>query len=181
MPASKGVPVLPVDRGHWYFGDFSDERTGDVMEANASLLVSAITIQSLADLGYEVDLSQADPFWVGETETYWISGTVLGPDGKPLEGTGIWAWQGKSENSGSGETEPDETFYIAVPEGSFTLDIYTDFEAGCTFVGWYDGAGRLATERSRTAAVVVDNASVEGIEISLPDYPDRLPFIEWCS
>ena len=114
-------------------------------------------------------------------DRYRIEGVVLGPTGEPLEGIGIWAWQGKRENSGSGETEPDGTFYIVVPEGSFTLDIYTDFKAGCTFVGWYDGAGGLATERSRAATVVVDDASVEGIEIRLPDYPYRLPFIEWCS
>ncbi len=62
-PASKGVPVSPVDQGHWYF---SDDHYGDVMEANASLLVSAITIQSLADLGYVVDLSQADPYRLDE-------------------------------------------------------------------------------------------------------------------
>ena len=62
-PSSKGVPVSPWDLGHWYFGG---DETGDVMEGNASLIISAITIQSLADLGYEVDLSQADPYLVDE-------------------------------------------------------------------------------------------------------------------
>ena len=120
-----------------------------------------------------VDLSNLEDLFI-------ISGLISGPDGEPLEGIGIWAWQDDNKN-GAAATEADGTFLIRVPEGSFTLDVYTDFNAGCTFVGWYDGAGGLAAERSGAATVVLKYASVEGIEIRLPDYPDRLPFIEWCS
>ena len=47
---------VPVDayETHWRFG-------GELMGAGGSAL-SAITVQSLADLGYVVDVSQADPF-----------------------------------------------------------------------------------------------------------------------
>ena len=112
---------------------------------------------------------------------YRIAGVVLGPDGQPLEGVGIWAWHAKRENSRFERTGPAGSFSVAVLEGSFTLLIYAVIEPDCSFVGWYDGVGGLATERSLAATVVVDNAGVEGIEINLPDYPDRLPFIEWCA
>ena len=51
--AGAKVPVSD-DEGHWRFG-------GELMGAGGSAL-SAITVQSLADLGYVVDVSQADPF-----------------------------------------------------------------------------------------------------------------------
>ena len=50
--AGAKVPVS-ADEGHWRFG-------GELMGAGSAL--SAITVQSLADLGYVVDVSQADPF-----------------------------------------------------------------------------------------------------------------------
>ena len=114
-------------------------------------------------------------------ETFTISGLVSGPDGEPLEGIGIWAWQAQGETGESAETGADGTFLVRVPRGSFTLDVYADLGAGCTFVGWYDEAGGLATERGRAATVAPDDAGVEGIAIRLPGDPGRLPFIEWCS
>ena len=54
------VPEVPVspDRGHWYW-PIEYELLSGYTEGQA---LSAITIQSLADLGYEVDASQADPY-----------------------------------------------------------------------------------------------------------------------
>ena len=100
-----------------------------------------------------------------------IQGTVTGPDGEPLEGIALWAWQGEVANSGYGETGADGRFNIEVPHGSFTLDVYTG--AGC--IGWYDGEGGISSVPSKRARIVVENASVEGIEIRLPDDPDELP------
>ena len=109
-----------------------------------------------------------------------IRGVVLGPDGQPLEGVGLWAWQGERANSGYGTTGVDGTFDIRVPDGSFTLDIYTDINAGCTFVGWY-GPGGFTTLSRNATRIHVDGASVAGIEIRLPEDPDDLPRIEWCA
>ena len=110
-----------------------------------------------------------------------ITGLVSGPDGKPLEGIGLWAWQGERSNSGSGVTKSHGRFQIRVPKGSFTLDVYRDLEAGCTFVGWYDGADGLATASNLAAKVVVEDASVEGIKITLPASPKDLPLVAWCA
>ena len=49
---------VPVDGSHWRVGVFGDE----LMTPTGSRAISAITVQSLADLGYGVDVSQADPY-----------------------------------------------------------------------------------------------------------------------
>ena len=51
------VPV-DGDGSHWRVGVFGDE----LMTPTGSGAISAITVQSLADLGYGVDVSQADPY-----------------------------------------------------------------------------------------------------------------------
>ena len=109
-----------------------------------------------------------------------IRGVVTGPDGEPLEGIGLWAWQGEATNSGYGQTGADGVFDIRVPSGSFTLDVYA-VSGECSFVGWYDGTGGLTTTSSLAARVVVDVASVGGINIRLPAPPGDLPFIEHCA
>ena len=109
-----------------------------------------------------------------------IQGLVLGPNGEPLEGIGLWAWQGDIDNSGFARTGPDGAFDIRVPDGSFTLDVYTDIDAGCTFVGRY-GPGGFTTVRGDATRIEVGGANVTGIEMKLPDDADQLPFIEGCS
>ena len=52
--AGAKVPVS-ADEGHWRFG-------GELMSPSGGFALSAITVQSLADLGHVVDVSRADPF-----------------------------------------------------------------------------------------------------------------------
>ena len=49
---------VPVEGGHWRGGVFGDE----LMTPTGTGALSAITVQSLADLGYVVDITQADPY-----------------------------------------------------------------------------------------------------------------------
>ena len=109
-----------------------------------------------------------------------ILGTVLGPDGAGVGGVALWAWSGEASNSEFSTTQPDGAFAIAVPDGSFTLDIYANAGEDCTFVGWY-GPDGFTTMRESATLVVIDGASVSGIEIILPQELDELPFIEWCA
>lgn len=113
-------------------------------------------------------------------DTVSISGVVLGPSGQPLEGIGLWAWQGEVASSGWGTTGPDGTFRIEAPAGSFTLDIYIDPSAACSFVGWY-GPGGFTTARADARLIEASGDDVSGIRIILPDSPSALPFIEWCA
>ena len=116
----------------------------------------------------------------GARDTNRIQGVLLGPDGSPLEGIGLWAWSGERSNSGYSTTQPDGTFTIAVPDGSFTLDIYANTGEDCTFVGWYGHDGFTTVKESATR-IEVDGTDITGIEITLPAEPDELPFIEWCA
>ena len=57
------VPVANGgDDGHWRGSVFGNELMASNVDATYPYFLSAITIQSLADLGYKVDPSQADPF-----------------------------------------------------------------------------------------------------------------------
>ena len=47
-----------------------------------------------------------------------IQGRAVGPDDQPLEGIGLWAWQGESKNSRSGTTGSDGTFTLGCSEQS---------------------------------------------------------------
>ena len=109
-----------------------------------------------------------------------IQGVVVGPSGTPLEGIGLWAWQGEVSTSGYGITTSDGTFVIAVLDGSFTLDVNLITGDDCTLVGWY-GPGGFTTLNDSAIRIQIDGANVEGITIRLPEQPDELPYHEWCS
>ena len=108
-----------------------------------------------------------------------IQGEVVGPNNQPLEGILLWAWAGRTENSGNATTGEDGSFAIVVPDGSFTLDVYAPGE-GCNFVGWHGPRG-LTTVREDATRIEVDGKSVVDIVVRLPDHPDALPRIEWCA
>ena len=52
------VPVQKMVGGHWRYSAFPDE----LMRPGGGSALSAITVQSMADLGYGVDVTQADPY-----------------------------------------------------------------------------------------------------------------------
>ena len=59
------VPVAKMDGSHWrgsVFGSFGPESQLELMTPGGGRALSAITVQSMADLGYSVDVSQAYPF-----------------------------------------------------------------------------------------------------------------------
>ena len=56
----KKVPVQKMDGAHWRYSVLK----GDVMGPGGGGALSAITVQSLADLGYGVDVTQADAYSV---------------------------------------------------------------------------------------------------------------------
>ena len=58
---------VPVEGGHWRGGVFGDE----LMTPTGTRALSAITVQSLADLGYGVDVSQADAYTLPGVGPHW--------------------------------------------------------------------------------------------------------------
>ena len=113
-------------------------------------------------------------------EFFRIQGQVVGPDDQPLEGIGLWAWQGDVKNSAVGTTRSDGSFILVAPDGSFTLHIYADFGAGCTLVG-YLGPGGFTASHEDATRIQTSGDDESDIKIKLPMQLDQLPFIGHCS
>ncbi|MYC59758.1 MAG: hypothetical protein F4X09_06125 [Gammaproteobacteria bacterium] len=59
------VPVQKMDGSHWRFPELRDE----LMGPHGGAFLSAITVQSLADLGYGVNIAQADDYFLPNVST----------------------------------------------------------------------------------------------------------------
>ena len=98
-----------------------------------------------------------------------VTGIVLGPEGRPVEGIWLGAvdgWLG---------TGVDGTFEFAVPEGwvgSSILSIHADEVPDCGMVGYYGPGG--FTTRLEDAWLEIGGLGATAIEIRLPATPDDL-------
>ena len=111
-----------------------------------------------------------------------VAGTLLGPDGEPIEGFGIGLIEAEPRGSWPrewGETGPDGSFGIrllAGQSGSFIVGVYADeYEAVviCNLLGYY-GPGGFTTLGDAATRVEVGDADATDIEIRLPASPDQL-------
>ena len=170
VPATWGFTSYPYDDSENAL--FNSDVRYEATEERAHLVTGGTTKRENPPQHFDFTSSEA-------LEGAEITGKVLGPKGEPLRGIGLWAWQGEESNSSYGMTDKDGKFSIRAPEGSFTLDIYPS--EGCSFVGWYDGDGSLATTRKEAATLEAGTEGLDEIEIRLPENPDDLPRIEWCS
>ena len=101
-----------------------------------------------------------------------ICGTLIGPEGQPLAGIGIWAWSGDVDSSGYAETRYNGAFSISVPDGTFTLDVYAAADGSCA--GQYDGDS-ITSNYSEAVRIDVAGQDISGITIRLPALPQDLP------
>ena len=97
-----------------------------------------------------------------------VTGTVLGPDGEPVEG--IWLPAGL----GWVRTGVDGTFEFSVPEDRTysVLSIHADEVPDCGLVGYFGSEG--FTTLSENAWLEIGGIGAPGIEIRLPATPDEL-------
>ena len=101
-----------------------------------------------------------------------IQGKVVGPNDQPLEGILLWAWAGSADNGGNATTGEGDSFAIAVPDGSFTLDVHI-IGRECTHVGWY-GPGGFTDVWYDATRIEVDGESVLDIVIRAPGPTGRV-------
>ena len=105
-----------------------------------------------------------------------IREVIVDPDGRPVSGVGLWAWQSdNTDNSRWGQTGSDGTFVIRVPDGSFRLDVHA--APGGTCAGYYNGEG-ITTNYQQAVTVTVEGTDIEGITIRLPAPPQDLLTIQ---
>ena len=105
---------VPVEGGHWRGSVFGDE----LMTPTGTGAISAITVQSLADLGYVVDVTQADPYVLSATGSSGMQAVVIGDDpssAQPASPTQEIPWCGVD-----GE---HEAIYVVDPKGRVILTI----------------------------------------------------------
>jgi len=113
-----------------------------------------------------------------------IQGTVVGPDGEPLEGIWVEIWErGVTLGTGtprpgfaSAQTGEDGGFEVRRLDASYGLVLYVSLGGGKQKqLGWYNGDG--VGPCSEAALVVVSGADITGITIRLPGEPADLPDI----
>ncbi|MYB41562.1 MAG: carboxypeptidase regulatory-like domain-containing protein [Chloroflexi bacterium] len=97
-----------------------------------------------------------------------VRGVVLGPDGEPVEGAGLWLrW-----HSATGayiefaRTEADGTFRFAARDGSYRLTLMEYFDGDWVTYGQYGGPTGFST--GSITVIEVDEADVTDIVIRLP-------------
>ena len=103
-----------------------------------------------------------------------IRGTLVGPDGQPLAGIGIWAWPWawSGDSSGYAYTCHDGTFTISVPDGMFALYVYAAANGSCA--GQYDGES-VTDDYREAVKITVQGQDIDGITIRLPALPQDIP------
>ena len=106
-----------------------------------------------------------------------VRGAVLGPNGEPLEGLGVWLWGGSFDNSKLGRTSGDGTFDIAHQNGTFVLRIYRWKDDVWHQIGRYGGETGFTTDREQATVIEVHGENVTGIEVHLPVDFTSLPTI----
>ena len=153
----------------WYGGD--DGFTADVGQRIALEL----------DAGDIIDIRvrlPADHDDLPEARIPSVRGTVLGPDGEPATGIGLWLWGSSTDDSRFGGSSADGTFDLDHQDGTFTLQIYAWEGEGWRHIGWYGGATGFTTDRAEATVIEVAGADVTGLEIRLSADPANLPTIE---
>ncbi|MDE0603721.1 MAG: carboxypeptidase-like regulatory domain-containing protein [bacterium] len=113
-----------------------------------------------------------------DVPSYRVQGTVRGPDQRPLAGIDV-RLQGSSGDGhwtlGTGErTGSDGTFTIEAPAGSYLFELAIETAGGevCR-LGPFGTDGRRA-EPGETPELVVSNAAIAGIDLTLTEKPATL-------
>ncbi len=134
--------------------------------------VTTIEVDGADVSGIEIRLP-ADPAEVPTVIIPRVQGTVLGPDGEPATGIGLWLWGGSTDNSKFEGNSSDGTFDLEHQNGTFTLRVYSLEDGVWRHIGWY-GEGGFTADRDSATVIEVDGADVTGIEMRLPADPADL-------
>ena len=109
-----------------------------------------------------------------------VEGVVLGPEGEPVNRALLRFGSEEHPDRTFDVTGADGTFVARVPKGTYTIEVHADPSAECSFVGWY-GQGGFTTTADQAIFLEVADHSVLGVEVTLPDKLDNLPYVEQCA
>ncbi|MDE0238031.1 MAG: carboxypeptidase-like regulatory domain-containing protein [bacterium] len=109
-----------------------------------------------------------------------VEGVVLDPHGQPVEWALLWFGSEANPDRTFDVTGADGSFIARVPNGSYTIEVHADPPGECSFVGWY-GQGGFTTSADHLIRIEVADQDVLGVQITLPDELENLPYIEQCA
>lgn len=115
--------------------------------------------------GIEIELPFTPEALCGRDRT--ISGTVLGPDGQPVEGVWVEAFDKEWLLTGQ-----NGTFEFVVPEGVSKTHLYITTVDGCE-LGHYGPEGLFNREEGEVSLFEIGQVDLTGIEIRLLVSPDE--------
>lgn len=109
---------------------------------------------------------------------YLIEGTVLGPDGEPLEGISVRAFGELGTSTfgpwASPDTGPHGTFSIEVPDGSYAVQLYRTIGGVECSLGYADDEVGHTFFFFQVNRTVTSGESATGITVRIPDAPSNL-------
>ena len=94
-------------------------------------------------------------------------GTISDSSGQPLADTGMWFKDGEEVHSTA--TNSDGTFTLAIPLGTYKMEVSAWVGSEYFFLGWYDGEGSITTNPDEIHQIEVMDDSFITINITLPD------------
>lgn len=162
LDGTRTIKIYVMEGGFWRHvgwygkGGFATDRSQ----------VTTIEVDGADVTGIEIRLP-ADPEDLPEVRIPRVQGTMLGSDGEPNEGIGVWVWGGSTDNSKLGRTSADGTFDIPHQNGTFVIRVYSWKEAAWHLVGYY-GEGGFTFDEEEATEIEIDGADLTGIEIRLP-------------
>ena len=189
------VPIVTEEGGHWSKSELGNEILTPTIESNS--VISEVTLGAMADIGYDVDLSQADPTLPtpqAEDSESSESSDILIEDEVVAATTYTPDTAGDSENYFTGTSGDDflvgsksddfltgregsDTFVIELGQGS---DVISDFVDGQDYIGLSNGLGasELNIFQSNDDTLIQDSqdntlATLQGIDdniISTDDF-----------
>ncbi len=91
---------------------------------------------------------------------------MIDPDDHTVTDTALSVWLGDEEFWV--ETEPDGSFNVKVPPGSFKLQVWVREDNHFHSVGWYDSNGSITSYPAQALEVVVRETDIDDLRIMLP-------------
>ena len=136
LDGTRTIKIYVMEGGFWRHvgwyrhGGFATDRGG----------ATTIEVDGSDVRGIEVRLPAA-PADLPHARAPRVRGVVVGPDGAPVEGIGVWL-RGESDGSHKlGRTAADGTFDIEHQSGTFRVRINIFRDGGWRRVGWYGETG----------------------------------------
>ena len=164
---NESMPSMALSMpGTYYYGACVDPVRGESDTTNNCSDAIAITVIPPTPSPTPIVSIMPTPEVVSKSEPFSIKGVMIGPDDRTVTDTALSVWRGDEEFWV--ETEPDGSFSVEVPAGSFKLQVWLRKGNQYHEVGWYDSNGSITSDPAQAFEVVVRDTDIDDLRITLP-------------